>query len=261
MRRMIHFLYGLIAYAVFVGSFTYSIAFVGGFLVPKTIDSGGTAPLGAALLIDTAVLLLFAFQHSGMARQGFKRWWTRIVPWPIERSTYVLFASLALILVLVAWRPIPQVVWDVEHGAARVALWTLFGLGWATVFAATFMIGHGDLFGVQQVWRQLRGRERPADRFRVPGLYRVVRHPIMMGFLIAFWATPTMTVGHLLFAGATTGYILVAVQLEERDLVARFGDRYREYRSQVPAFFPLPFTGYEGQPDGGREPAVGEEAA
>lgn len=261
MRKVIHFVYGLLAYAVFLGSFTYAIAFVGGFLVPKTIDAGGTAPLGAALLINTAVLLLFALQHSGMARPGFKRWWTRIVPRPVERSTYVLFASLALILVMAAWRPIPQVVWHVEHEAARVALWTLFGVGWLVVFAATVMIGHGDLFGVQQVWRQLRGRPRPEDRFRVPGLYRVIRHPIMTGFLIAFWATPTMTVGHLLFAGATTGYILVAVQLEERDLVDRFGDRYRDYRSQVPAFFPLPATGYEGRAGGGREPAVGEEVA
>ena len=245
MRKILHLAYGLAAYALFVGSFLYAIGFVGDFLVPKSIDTGPTTSLGVALLVNTGVLLLFALQHSGMARQAFKRWWTRYVPWPIERSTYVLLASLALILVFVLWRPIPDVVWNVEYGPARSALWALFGIGWAVVFVSTFMIGHADLFGLQQVWLQLRGRERSEDRFRVPGFYRVVRHPIMTGFLLAFWATPTMTVGHLLFAGATTGYILVAVQLEERDLVARFGDRYREYRRQVPAFFPLPSAGYE----------------
>lgn len=259
MRRFAHFIYGVLAYAVFLASFTYAIPFVGDFLVPKTIDAGAAyASLGTALLIDTAVLLLFALQHSGMARQAFKRWWTRYVPWPIERSTYVLLASLALVLVFVLWRPIPVVVWDVGNEVARALVWTLFGIGWAIVFISTFMIGHGDLFGLQQVWRQLRGRTRPPDRFRVPGLYRVVRHPIMMGFLIAFWATPTMTVGHLLFAGATTGYIMVAVRLEERDLVRRFGDVYREYRHQVPAFFPLPTGGYDA-PVG--EPAASDEAA
>ncbi|MGK7312145.1 MAG: methanethiol S-methyltransferase [Candidatus Longimicrobiales bacterium M2_2A_002] len=247
MRRTLHFLYGLVAYGIFLASFGYGILFVADVWVPKSIDTGGRASLGTALLVDTALLLLFALQHSGMARQGFKRWWTRIVPKPIERSTYVLFASLALILLLVFWQPIPDVVWHVSWGPARVALWMLFGLGWAILFAATFMIGHADLFGLRQVWYDFTGRDRPEDRFRVPGLYRVIRHPILTGFLIAFWATPTMTVGHLLFAGGTTAYILVAVQLEERDLVARFGDRYREYRRQVPAFFPLPNTGYEGR--------------
>lgn len=246
MRRTLHFFYGLVAYAIFLASFNYGILFVADAWVPKTIDSGGGASLGTALLVDTALLLLFALQHSGMARQGFKRWWTRIVPKPIERSTYVLFSSAALVLLFVFWQPIPTVVWDVTYEPARVALWVLFGLGWAVLFSATFMIGHADLFGLRQVWYHLVGRDRPEDRFRVPGLYRVIRHPILTGFLIAFWATPTMTVGHLLFAGGTTAYILVAVRLEERDLVDRFGDRYREYRRQVPAFFPLPDTGYEG---------------
>lgn len=245
MRKVIHFLYGLVAYGLFLAAFNYAVLFVADIWVPKTIDTGGSASLGMALLVDTAVLLLFALQHSGMARQGFKRWWTRIVPEPVERSTYVLFSSLALVLLFVLWQPIPTLVWDVGWEPGRIVLWAVFGLGWAIVFAATLMIGHGGLFGIQQVWRQLQGQDRPADRFRVPGLYKVVRHPIMMGFLIAFWATPTMTVGHLLFAGATTGYILVAVQLEERDLVARFGDRYRQYRRQVPAFFPLPTAVYE----------------
>jgi protein-S-isoprenylcysteine O-methyltransferase Ste14 len=230
-------------------AFAYSIPFVAGVWVPKTIDAGGSAGLGTAILVDAAVLLLFALQHSGMARPAFKRWWTRIVPQPIERSTYVLLASLALALVFVFWQPIPEVVWNVQFEPARVALWTLFGIGWAVVFTSTFMIGHADLFGLRQVWNQLRDRKPAADRFRVPGLYRVVRHPIMMGFLIAFWATPVMTVGHLLFAGATTSYILVAVQLEEHDLIDRFGERYMEYRRQVPAFFPLPTGGYEGRSD------------
>lgn len=250
MRRILYLAYGVLAYAAFLVSFGYAIPFVGGFLVGKTIDAGGSAGLGTALMVNTAVLLLFALQHSVMARPAFKRWWTRIVPEPIERSTYVLFASLALALVYVAWQPIPEVVWDVRSEPARIALWTLFGVGWFTVFIATFMIGHFDLFGLRQVWRALRDQPRPDDRFRVPGLYRVIRHPIMTGFLIAFWATPTMTVGHLFFAAVTTGYILVAVQIEERDLVARFGNRYREYRGQVPAFFPLPTGGYEGSATG-----------
>jgi methanethiol S-methyltransferase len=225
---------------VFLASFAYAVPFVGDFLVPRTVDTGPTAPTMTALLVNAAVLLLFALQHSVMARKGFKRWWTRFVPQPIERSTYVLFASLALILVFVAWRPLPAVVWDVGHEGLRTALWALFGIGWGIVFVATFMIGHADLFGLAQVWRALVGSRPPDDRFRVPGLYRLVRHPIMTGFLIAFWATPTMTAGHLLFAAATTGYILIAVRLEERDLVTRFGALYREYRRRVPAFFPLP---------------------
>ncbi|MGD2069084.1 MAG: NnrU family protein [Gemmatimonadota bacterium] len=240
MRKALFFLYGLVAYVAFLGAFVYAVAFVGGLVAPKTVDGPGSAPLAQGLLVNTGLLLLFAVQHSGMARRGFKRWWTRIVPAPIERSTYVLFSSLVLILLFALWRPLPTVVWDVESGVGRAVLWALFGLGWATVFVATFMIGHADLFGLRQVWRELKQLPRPEDRFRVPGLYAVIRHPIMTGFLIAFWATPTMTVGHLLFAGATTGYILVAVQLEERDLVARFGDRYRRYRDRVPAFLPLP---------------------
>ena len=244
MRKAFHFLYGVLAYGLFLGAFGYAIAFVGGFLVPRTVDAGG--PAGSAVLavvVNAAVLLLFAAQHSVMARPAFKRWWTRFVPAPIERSTYVLLASLALVLVFVAWRPIPAVVWDVEAAGLRAALWTLFGIGWGIVFLATFMIGHADLFGLAQVWRQLRSARAPEDGFRVPGFYRLVRHPIMTGFLIAFWATPTMTAGHLLFALATTGYILLGVWLEERDLVARFGARYLEYRRRVPAFFPVPGRG------------------
>lgn len=255
MRRALQFLYGLLAYGVFLGAFLYAIPFVGGFLVPRTVDAGGpTGSVALAVVTNSAVLVLFALQHSIMARPAFKRWWTRFVPKPIERSTYVLLSSLALVLVFVAWRPIPAVVWDVAHPGARVALWTLFGVGWAVVFLSTVMIGHMNLFGLAQVWRELRRKRAPEDVFRVPGFYRLVRHPIMTGFLIAFWATPTMTAGHLLFAMATTGYIVVGVWLEERDLVTRFGERYQAYRRRTPAFFPGPWGGRGGggTPEAGR---------
>ncbi len=240
MSRKVAFVYGLVSYGVFLGAFLYAIGFVGNLLVPKSIDTGALVPFWQALLVNALLLGLFAVQHSGMARPGFKRWWTRIVPRPVERSTYVLLASLALILLFWQWRPLPAVVWDVQSAWARWLLWALFGIGWGIVLLATFMISHAHLFGLKQVYQHLRREEPSTMAFQTPGLYRYLRHPIMLGFFIAFWATPTMTVGHLIFAIATTGYILLALQLEERDLLHRFGQSYQDYRQRVPMFFPLP---------------------
>jgi len=239
MSAFFSMLYGVAAYAFFLGTFLYAIAFVGNVVVPKTIDTGAAAPLWEALLVNIALLGLFAVQHSVMARKGFKRWWTRIVPEAIERSTYVLFATSALALLLWQWRPIPEpVIWRVEDPLGVWLIHAVFGLGWAILLAATFLINHFELFGLRQVYARLRGRQIPAAEFRTPGLYRYVRHPIYLGFVLGFWAVPVMTAGHLLFAIATTGYILIGIWFEERDLVAQFGDRYRRYREQVGMLLP-----------------------
>ncbi len=238
MNRLLTIGYGAVCYVVFLAAFLYAIGFVGNFVVPRSIDSGMEASTAEAIVINVLLLGVFAAQHSVMARPAFKRMWTRFVPNAIERSTYVLLASLALFLLYWQWRAMPTIVWDVNWPAGRAALWILFGLGWLTVLLSTFMINHFDLFGLRQVYLAWQGRPYTHLTFRISSLYRVVRHPIMLGFIVAFWATPTMTAGHLLFAVATTVYILIAVQLEEHDLIAALGDQYRDYRSRVAMFIP-----------------------
>ena len=233
-------LYGVVTYALFLGAILYAIAFVGDLPVPKTIDTGATGPLGTALIIDSMLLGLFALQHSVMARPAFKRWWTRYVPQPVERTTYVLLASLIMIALFWYWRPIPERIWIVENPVAVAALTAIFWFGWGLVFLSTFLINHFELFGLRQVYARLRRRSLPEPVFRTPFLYKRIRHPLYLGFLIAFWATPSMTAGHLLFAIATTGYIFLGIYLEERDLIGLFGDQYRHYREQVSMLIPLP---------------------
>ena len=243
MSRFLALFYGAACYAVFLATFLYAIAFVAGVGVPKHIDNGATAPWPTAMLTDIALLALFAVQHSVMARPAFKRAWTRLIPESAERSTYTLLSSLALILLFWQWSPLGGTVWEVRDPTARAALYAIYAFGWALLLYTTFLLNHFDLFGLRQVWRYSRGHEPDAGRppFITRAFYRIVRHPLMLGFLIAFWATPTMTVGHLLFALATTGYILLAVHfLEERDLIAMYGDTYRDYQRRVPMILPWP---------------------
>jgi protein-S-isoprenylcysteine O-methyltransferase Ste14 len=240
MKRYLIIGYGAASYLLFVLAFLYLIGFVGDFLVPRTVDRAITAPIGEAVAVNVALLGVFGVQHSVMARQGFKRWWTRFVPPSIERSTYVWLSSAALVLLYWQWRTMPAVLWDVRPPAARLMVWALFWLGWAIAFASTFMINHFDLFGLRQVFLAWRGKPYTELGFRTHLFYRLVRHPLMLGFLIAFWAAPTMTAGHLLFSIAITGYILIALQIEERSLVAALGDQYRDYRRDVPMLLPCP---------------------
>lgn len=242
MTRYLGFAYGVLAYLLFLLVFLYAVPFVGDLgVVPKTIDrSGPDASTAPALVVNLVLLGLFAVQHSVMARQWFKKRWTRIVPWPLERSTYVLVATAVLALLMWQWRPIPVVVWSVEHPVATGALEGVFWAGWALVFVTTLWIDHFALFGLKQVWRHLTGEEHEPPIFQTPGLYQYVRHPLYLGFLMAFWAAPTMTAGHLLFAAATTGYILVAIRFEERDLVRFHGEAYRRYRERVAMLIPWP---------------------
>lgn len=239
MLRLLALVYGAVCYSVFLATFLYAIGFVLGVGVPKHIDNGVATPLRTALIIDLALLGLFAVQHSGMARPAFKRWWTRLVPAPVERSTYVLLSSLALALLFWQWRPLPMPVWEVESAIGRGILFAVSALGWSLVLVGTFLISHFDLFGLRQVWLYARRRQPTEEPFVTRALYRIVRHPLMLGFLVAFWATPAMSLGHLLFALATTGYIVLAVKyLEERDLVAHYGDTYRDYQREVPMLLP-----------------------
>lgn len=250
--------YGVLCYLIFFATFLYAVAFVGDFAVPKSIDSGPTGPAGPALMTDLVLLALFAVPHSLMARQGFKRRWTRLVPAVIERSTYVLVSSLLLLVLFWQWRPLPDTVWDVYSPPGRGLLWALFWFGWGLVLVSSFLTDHFDLFGLRQVYLYARGRPYQPVGFRVTGLYRHVRHPLLLGFLIAFWATPTMTVGHLLFAAATTAYVLAAIPLEERDLLAAHGEVYAAYRRQVGMLVPLPWkAGRAGDQD--KEPRPPEQ--
>jgi protein-S-isoprenylcysteine O-methyltransferase Ste14 len=238
------FIYGVVSYLIFLGTFLYAICFIGNFGVTRTLDGEASGPLGMSFAIDAGLLALFAVQHSIMARKWFKDWWTRIVPRPVERSTYVLFSSLALILLFTEWRPLGGEVWSVENPVAQLVLRGLFAFGWGLVLVSTFLINHFDLFGLRQVWLYLRGRPYYALQFATPGPYRLVRHPLYVGWFFAFWMTPVMTLAHLLFSVATTAYILLAIRFEERDLVREHGRTYEEYRRSVPML--VPFTGKRG---------------
>lgn len=238
MGRILALIYGLVAYAVFLVAFLYAVGFVEGLVVPKTIDSGEVGPFGEAMVVNLLLLTLFAVQHSVMARKPFKRWLTQHLSPAIERSTFVLLASLALLLLFWQWQPMPEVVWHIADPNLAMAMTALSFLGWVIVLTSTFLINHFELFGLHQVTNHLVGRAMPAPRFLTPLYYKLVRHPIYLGFIIAFWAAPTMTMGHVLFAAVTAAYILVGILLEERDLVELFGEEYRRYRTKVSMLVP-----------------------
>jgi protein-S-isoprenylcysteine O-methyltransferase Ste14 len=257
-RRLLLLTYGILCYALSLATFLYAVGFIGGFLTPTRLDGPRQGSLAAALAIDGGLLALFAVQHSGMARPGFKRWLTRFLPGPAERSTYVLLSSAALLVLFWQWRPLGGVVWEVPGGGARAAVSALFAAGWLTVLGTTFLINHFDLFGLRQVWLAFRGVPYTPPRFATPGPYRVVRHPLYVGWLTVFWAAPTMTAAHLLFAAGTTAYILAAVRWEERDLVALHPE-YAAYRRRVPMLLPRLRVGPVPQaPGAGLLPAAGE---
>jgi protein-S-isoprenylcysteine O-methyltransferase Ste14 len=240
MAGLVAVIYGVVAYGFTLFALLYLIGFVGNLIVPKSIDSGAAGPLLQSVIVDTILIGLFAIQHSVMARQGFKRWWTRIVPPSVERSTYVLSASFALLILYWQWQPIPALVWTVHNPAAAAVLEGIFWLGWVVLVASTFLLNHFELFGLRQVFARLFGKPPSDAKFRAPLLYRYVRHPIYLGVLLAVWATPAMTAGHLLFSVVITGYILIGIQLEEYDLIQQFGDQYRRYRQHAAMLVPLP---------------------
>jgi len=239
MKRILFLLYGVISYFIFFGTFLYAIGFVGNLFVPKSIDGAATMPLAKAVLLNASLLLVFALQHSIMARPAFKRWWTKFVPEPAERSTYVLLASLCLLLMMWQWQPIGGVVWSIESSLFKTILLSTYAFGWGLVLISTFLINHFDLFGLRQTWLYVTGRQYRQLPFRTPLFYRFVRHPLYLGFLIAFWSTPIMTVAHLLFAILTTGYILTAIIFEEKDLAAQFGESYIMYKQNSSKIIPF----------------------
>jgi methanethiol S-methyltransferase len=239
MTRSIFLLFGIVAYVIFFGTFLYLVGFLADVpALSHTVDRGPASPVAAALAVDVALISAFGLQHSIMARQGFKKAWTRFVPAVIERSTYVIFSSLALILLFACWRPLPHTVWHVENSFGALALWMIFGLGWLVVLLSTFLISHFELFGLKQVWLNMRGGLAEAPKFRQPFFYKLVRHPLYAGFFLAFWATPVMTVGHLFLAVGMSVYMLVAIRYEERDLVGLFGKDYESYRKKTGMLLP-----------------------
>ena len=238
MNRIAAFAYGTLSYLLFLATFVCAVAFLGNVGLDRTIDGSATVPFGQALLMNLSLLGLFAVQHSVMARPGFKQWWTRFVPKPVERSTYVLFSSLALLLLFYAWEPMGGTIWDVRDPVARGLIYGLFAGGWLLILVATFLINHFDLFGMRQVWLNLIGHPYTPLKFAVPGFYRYVRHPLYVGWLLTFWAAPTMTAAHLVFSIATSAYIVLAIRFEERDLIKVHGSAYEEYRKQVPMLVP-----------------------
>ncbi len=237
LTRLFALFYGGACYVTFLGVFVYAIGFIGGFMTPTMIDGVPTRPLGQALLINVGLLAAFALQHSGMARPAFKRWWTRVVPEWAERSTYVLLSSLAMIALFIYWEPVGGVVWN-STGEVTYAIVTLYAIGWLVLLYTTFLIDHFDLFGLSQVWARFTGATLRPPHFHTPSLYRHIRHPLYVGWLMIFWAAPTMTVAHFVFAVATTAYILLAIPLEERDLIAAYGERYIQYRRTTPMLIP-----------------------
>jgi protein-S-isoprenylcysteine O-methyltransferase Ste14 len=240
MKKIASLFYGVVSYAAFFGTILYAIGFVGNLYVPKSIDREPTGSVLQSIVVDAALLLLFALQHSIMARPAFKRWWIKFVPVHLERSTFVLLASLCLMLMVWQWQPIGGVIWSTQDEVIKSVLLIIYLTGWVIVFVSTFLINHFDLFGLRQVWLYYTGKPYTQLPFRSPLFYRIVRHPLYVGFIVAFWATPVMTATHLLFAVLSTGYILTAIQLEERDLVAVFGEKYKAYRKLAPML--IPFT-------------------
>lgn len=248
MKKTLFFIYGVTAYFIFFGTFLYLIGFTEAALVPKSVNSGEAGAIWSAIAINLSFILLFGIQHTIMARQAFKDKWTQIVPKPIERSTFVLITSFILIGLFLFWQPLPQVLWNIENETARLALYAISAAGWAMVLLSTFLINHFDLFGLRQVYLNLIGKPNTQIKFKMIGPYKWIRHPLMLGFMVAFWSAPTMTLGHLVFAGGFTSYILIGLHFEERELVQIHGDDYVRYQQSTSKLLPVPKWGRKSQP-------------